>query len=121
GASGNIGSDQVAKAAPDGYTILVGSVSTHAMKPFLMPTMPFKGVDESQTVALAAYVTNVLVAHPSVPARPVAELVAATKAKPAAIKYASAGNGSTNHLAAELFARTTGAQMLHVPYKGGGP
>ena len=121
GASGNIGSDQVAKAAPDGYTILVGSVSTHAMNPFLMVNMPFKGVDDFQTVALAAYVTNVLVAHPSVPVRSVAELVAAAKAKPDAIKYASAGNGSTNHLAAELFARTTGAQMLHVPYKGGGP
>jgi len=121
GASGNIGSDQVAKAPADGYTILVGSVSTHAMNPFLMANMPFKGVDDFQTVALAAYVTNVLVAHPSVPVRNVDELVAAAKAKPDAIKYASAGNGSTNHLAAELFARTTGAQMLHVPYKGGGP
>ncbi len=121
GASGNIGSDQVAKAPADGYTILVGSMSTHAMNPFLMANMPFKGVDDFQTAALAAYVTNVLVAHPSVPVRNVAELVAAAKAKPEAIKYASAGNGSTNHLAAELFARTTGAQMLHVPYKGGGP
>ena len=121
GASGNIGSDQVAKAAPDGYTILVGSVSTHAMNPFLMANMPFKGVDDFQTVALAAYVTNALVAHPSVPVRNVGELIAAAKAKPDAIKYASAGNGSTNHLAAELFAGMTGAQMLHVPYKGGGP
>jgi tripartite-type tricarboxylate transporter receptor subunit TctC len=121
GASGNIGSDQVAKAPPDGYTILVGSVSTHAMNPFLMANMPFRGVDDFQTVAIAAYVTNVLVVHPSVPVRNVGELVAAAKAKPDAIKYASAGNGSTNHLAAELFARTTGAQMLHVPYKGGGP
>jgi tripartite-type tricarboxylate transporter receptor subunit TctC len=121
GASGNIGSDQVAKAPPDGYTILVGSVSTHAMNPHLVSNMPFKGVDDFQTVALAAYVTNVLVAHPSVPVRNVGELIAAAKAKPDAIKYASAGNGSTNHLAAELFARMTGAQMLHVPYKGGGP
>jgi tripartite-type tricarboxylate transporter receptor subunit TctC len=121
GASGNIGSDQVAKAPADGYTILVGSVSTHAMNPFLMANMPFKGVDDFQTVALAAYVTNVLVAHPSVAANDVAALVGAARAKPDAIKYASAGNGSTNHLAAELFARTTGAQMLHVPYKGGGP
>jgi tripartite-type tricarboxylate transporter receptor subunit TctC len=91
------------------------------MNPHLVSNMPFKGVEDFQTVALAAYVTNVLVAHPSVPVRNVAELVAAAKAKPDAIKYASAGNGSTNHLAAELFARTTGAQMLHVPYKGGGP
>src|SRR5262245_45773403 len=121
GASGNIGSDLVAKAPADGYTILIGSVSTHAMNPYLMANMPFKGVDDFQTVAVAAYVTNVLVAHPALPASSVSQLVAAGRAKPDAIKYASAGNGSTNHLAAELFARTTGAQMLHVPYKGGGP
>jgi len=121
GASGNIGSDLVAKAPGDGYTILIGSVSTHAMNPYLMAAMPFKGVDDFQTVALAAYVTNVLVARPALPANSVSELVAAARAKPDAIKYASAGNGSTNHLAAELFARMAGAQMLHVPYKGGGP
>jgi tripartite-type tricarboxylate transporter receptor subunit TctC len=121
GASGNIGSDLVAKAPADGYTILIGSVSTHAMNPHLMASMPFKGVDDFQTVALAAYVTNVLVAHPTLAAASVGELVAAARAKPDRIKYASAGNGSTNHLAAELFARMAGAQMLHVPYKGGGP
>jgi tripartite-type tricarboxylate transporter receptor subunit TctC len=121
GASGNIGSDLVAKSAPDGYTLLVGSVSTHAMNPFLMPTMPFRGVDDFATIAVAAYVTNVLVAHPSVPAKNVQELIALAKSRPGAIAYASAGNGSTNHLAAELFRRMTGTDMLHVPYKGGGP
>lgn len=121
GASGNIGSDFVAKAPADGYTLLVGSVSTHAMNPFLLSNMPFRGVDDFATVALAAYVTNVLVAHPSVPARSVKELIDLAKAKPGAIAYASAGNGSTNHLSAELFRRMTATDMLHVPYKGGGP
>ncbi|MGQ0655729.1 MAG: Bug family tripartite tricarboxylate transporter substrate binding protein [Betaproteobacteria bacterium] len=121
GASGNIGSELVAKSAADGYTLLVGSVSTHAMNPFLMPAMPFRGVDDFATVAVAAYVTNVLVAHPSVPAKSVQELVALAKSRPGAIAYASAGNGSTNHLAAELFRRMTGTDLLHVPYKGGGP
>ena len=121
GASGNIGSDLVAKASPDGYTLLVGSVSTHAMNPFLVASMPFKGVDDFSTIALAAYVTNVLVAHPSVPARSVRELVDLAKAQPGKIAYASAGNGSPNHVAAELFRRLAGVEMLHVPYKGGGP
>ena len=121
GASGNIGSDFVANAPADGYTLLVGSVSTHAMNPFLISNMPFRGVDDFATVALAAYVTNVLVAHPSVPAKNVKELIDLAKSKPGAIAYASAGNGSTNHLSAELFRRMTATDMLHVPYKGGGP
>ena len=121
GASGNIGSDVVAKAVPDGYTLLLGSVSTHAMNPFLMPGMPFKAVDDFSTIALAAYVTNVLVTHPSVPAKSVQELIDLLKAEPGKIAYASAGNGSPNHIAAELFCRLAGVQMLHVPYKGGGP
>ena len=121
GASGNIGSELVAKAAPDGYTLLLGSVSTHAMNPFLMASMPFKGVDDFSTIALAAYVTNVLVTHPSVPARSVRELVDLLKAQPGKFAYASAGNGSPNHVAAELFRRLAAVDMLHVPYKGGGP
>jgi tripartite-type tricarboxylate transporter receptor subunit TctC len=111
GASGNIGSELVAKAPPDGYTLLVGSVSTHAMNPFLVASMPFKGVDDFTTIALAAYVTNVLVTHPSVPAKSVPDLVALLKAQPGKYAYASAGNGSPNHV----------VDMLHVPYKGGGP
>ena len=121
GASGNIGSDFVAKAPADCYTLLAGSVSTHAMNPFLIANMPFRGVDDFATLALAAYVTNVLVAHPSVPAKNVKELIELAKSKPGAIAYASAGNGSTNHLSAELFRRMTATDMLHVPYKGGGP
>src|SRR5687767_13322511 len=121
GASGNIGSELVAKSPPDGHTILVGSVSTHAMNPFLVSSMAFKGVDDFATVAMAAYVTNVLVTHPSVPAKSVRELIALLKAQPGKIAYASAGNGSPNHVAAELFRRLAGVDMLHVPYKGGGP
>lgn len=114
GASGNIGSDFVAKAPADGYTLLVGSVSTHAMNPFLISNMPFKGVDDFATVALAAYVTNVLVAHPSVPAKNVKDLIDLAESKPGAIVYASAGNGSTNHLSAELFRRMTATDMLPI-------
>ena len=120
GASGNIGSDLVAKAPADGYTLLLGSVSTHAMNPFLMPSMPFKGVDDFTTIALAAYVTNVLVTHPSVPAKSVPELIDLLKAQPGKIAYASAGNGSPNHIAAELFCRLAGVEMLHVPYANSG-
>jgi tripartite-type tricarboxylate transporter receptor subunit TctC len=121
GASGNIGSELVAKSPPDGHTVLVGSVSTHAMNPFLVSSMNFKGVDDFATVAMAAYVTNVLVTHPSVPAKSVKELIALLKSQPGKIAYASAGNGSPNHVAAELFRRLAGVDMLHVPYKGGGP
>ena len=121
GASGNIGSELVVKAPPDGYTLLLGSVSTHAMNPFLMANMPFKGVDDFSTIALAAYVTNVLVTHSSVPAKSVQELIDLLKAQPGKIAYASAGNGSPNHVAAELFCRLAGVEMLHAPYKGGGP
>jgi tripartite-type tricarboxylate transporter receptor subunit TctC len=121
GASGNIGSELVAKAPPDGYTLLLGSVSTHAMNPFLVASMPFKGVDDFTTIALAAYVTNVLVTHPSVPAKSVQELIALLKSQPGKFAYASAGNGSPNHVAAELFRSLAAVDMLHVPYKGGGP
>jgi tripartite-type tricarboxylate transporter receptor subunit TctC len=86
-----------------------------------MASMPFKGVDDFTSIALAAYVTNVLVTHPSVPAKSVPELIALLKAQPGKIAYASAGNGSPNHIAAELFCRLAGVEMLHVPYKGGGP
>ena len=121
GASGNLGSDVVAKAAPDGYTILVGSMSTHAMNGALYAKMPFKPVDDFAPVAILAYVTNVLVAHPSVKANNVAELVAFARANPGKLNYASAGSGSTNHLSAALFEKMAGISMTHVPYKGGAP
>ncbi|MEN7530613.1 MULTISPECIES: tripartite tricarboxylate transporter substrate binding protein [unclassified Cupriavidus] len=121
GASGNIGSAMVARAQPDGYTLLVGSMSTHAMNPALMANMPFKGVDDFTPLGLLAYVTNTMVVNPSVPANNVKELIAYAKANPGKLAYASAGPGSTNHLSAVLFEKMAGVQMLHVPYKGGAP
>ncbi len=121
GASGNIGSLAVVRAKPDGYTILFGSMSTHAMNPALMPNMPFRGVDDFAPIGLLAYVTNTLVVHPSVPANNVKELIAYAKAHPGKLAYASAGAGSTNHLSAVLLERLAGIEMLHVPYKGGAP
>jgi tripartite-type tricarboxylate transporter receptor subunit TctC len=121
GASGNIGSNMVAKARPDGYTLLVGSMSTHAMNQALYTNMPFNGVDDFTPISLLAYVTNTMVTNPSVPANNVKEFIAYCKANPGKINYASAGPGSTNHLSAALFEKATGCKMTHVPYKGGAP
>ncbi len=121
GAAGNIGSNLVAKAKPDGYTLLVGSMSTHAMNPALIPNMPFKGVEDFTPVALVANVINTMVINAAVPATSVRELIAYAKANPGKLAYASAGGGSTNHLSAELFMKAAGITMLHVPYKGGAP
>ena len=121
GASGNIGSNLVAKAKPDGYTLLVGSMSTHAMNPALIPNMPFKGADDFTPIALVANVINTMVINPAVPAKNLQEFIAYAKANPGKIAYASAGGGSTNHLSAEMFKKAAGIEMLHVPYKGGAP
>jgi tripartite-type tricarboxylate transporter receptor subunit TctC len=121
GASGNIGSAMVARAKPDGYTLLIGSMSTHAMNPALMANMPFRGVEDFTPLGLLAYVTNTMVVNPSVPATNVKELIAYARANPGKLAYASAGPGSTNHLSAVLFEKMAGVEMLHVPYKGGAP
>ena len=121
GASGNIGSNLVAKARPDGYTLLIGSMSTHAMNPALIPNMPFKGADDFTPIALVANVINTMVINPSVPAKNLQEFIAYAKANPGKVAYASAGGGSTNHLSAEMFKKAAGIEMLHVPYKGGAP
>ena len=120
GASGNIGSDFVAKAAPDGYTLLFGSMSTHCINPGMM-TMPFRGVDDFTPIAMLAFVLNTMVIHPSLPVNNVKEFIDYAKANPGKVAYASAGPGSTNHLSAALLEKTAGIQMLHVPYKGGAP
>jgi len=121
GASGNLGSDVIAKAAPDGYNLLVGSMSTHAMNGALYTKMPFKPVDDFAPVAILAYVTNVLAVHPSVKANSIPEIIAYAKANPGKLNYASAGSGSTNHLSAALFEKMAGIQLTHIPYKGGAP
>jgi tripartite-type tricarboxylate transporter receptor subunit TctC len=121
GASGNIGSNAVAKARPDGYTLLVGSMSTHAMNGALFTSMPFRPVDDFTPVALVAYVTNTMVINAGVPVNNVPEFIAYAKAHPGKLAYASAGPGSTNHLSAAMFEKAAGIEMLHVPYKGGAP
>jgi len=121
GASGNIGSAFVARSAPDGYTLLVGSMSTHTMNQALFKTMPFDGVKDFTPIAELALVTNTMVINPSVPAKTVAEFIDYAKKNPGAIAYASAGAGSTNHLSAALFEKATGVKMVHVPYRGGAP
>src|SRR5262245_31614437 len=121
GASGNIGTSAVARAAPDGYTLLFNTMSVHTMNHALFATMPFDGIKDFSPITLLAYVTNTMVVHPSVPANTVAEFIAYAKANPGKIAYASSGAGSTNHLCAALLEKLTGIEMLHVPYRGGAP
>lgn len=121
GASGNIGTATVARAAPDGYTFLFNTMSVHTMNQALFTAMPFDGVKDFSPIAMLAYVTNTMVVHRSVPANTVAEFIAYAKEKPGRIAYASAGSGSTNHLCAALFEKMTGVKMVHVPYRGGAP
>ena len=121
GASGNIGSNTVAKAKPDGYTLLVGSMSTHAMNGALFSKMPFHPVDDFTPIALIALVTNTMVTNAAVPAKTVPDLIAYAKANPGKLNYASAGVGSTNRISAAMFEKAAGITMNHVPYKGGAP
>ena len=121
GASGNTGTATVARAAPDGYTFLINTMSVHTMNHALFATMPFDGVKDFSPIALLAYVTNTMVVHPSVPATTVAEFIAYAKQNPGKINYASAGPGSTNHLCGALFEKLANVRMVHVPYRGGAP
>ncbi len=118
GAGGNIGADIVAKSAADGYTLVMGTIGTHAINASLYEKIPFDGIRDFAPIAFIADAETVLVVNPAVPARSVKELVALAKAKPDALSFASAGPGSTSHLAGELFKSVSGAPMVHVPYKG---
>ena len=120
GAGGNLGAAAVAKAAPDGYTFLVGTVSTHAINPFLYSKLPYDTVKDFQPVSLIARLPNILVVHPSLPANNVAELIAHLKANPDKLSYGSSGAGTSIHLAAELFKIRTGTTMTHVPFRSSG-
>jgi tripartite-type tricarboxylate transporter receptor subunit TctC len=120
GASGMIGTDAVAHAAPDGYTVLVGNVATFAMNVGIYKSMPYDPVKDLAPVMQTVMVNYVLVVHPSVPAKNVAELVAYAKANPGKLSYGSSGSGSAQHMAAELFKAHTGTEITHVPYKGTG-
>ena len=121
GAGGNIGSDFVAKAAPDGYTILGGTISSHAINVSLYPKLPYDPVKSFAPVALIGTNANVLVVGAASPYKTVQELTAAAKAKPGSVSFASAGNGTSQHLSGELYKGIAGLDMVHVPYKGSAP
>ena len=121
GAGGNIGADIVAKSAPDGYTLLMGTVGTHAINPSLYTKMPYDHVKDFVPVVLVAGVPNVLVVNPSVPVQSVADLIKLAKSKPGEINFASSGAGTSIHLSGELFKAMAGVDMTHVPYKGSAP
>jgi tripartite-type tricarboxylate transporter receptor subunit TctC len=120
GAAGNLGTDLAAKAAPDGYTILF-TLSSHTINPKLYAKLPFDAEKDFAAVSLAAYIPQILVVHPSVPVNNIAELIAYAKSRPGKLNYASVGVGSPGHIAGELFKLKTGVDIVHVPYKGGGP
>ncbi|MBI3068870.1 MAG: tripartite tricarboxylate transporter substrate binding protein, partial [Betaproteobacteria bacterium] len=117
---GTIGAEIVAKAVPDGYTILMGNLATHGINPNLYRKLPYDAIRDFAPVTQVADVTNVLVVHPSLPVKSTQELIALARSKPGSINYGSGGAGSGAHLAAELFKSTAGVNMVHVPYKGVG-
>jgi len=120
GAGGIVGTDVAAKAAPDGYTLLIISIA-HAVDPFIYKNEPFDPIKDFAPVAILATGTNVLTVNPDVPVHSVKELLDLAKAKPGFLNYASAGIGSFQNLSGELFKLLAGVDIVHVPYKGGGP
>jgi len=120
GAAGTIAADLVAKSAADGYTLLAGHANSNAIAPNVMTKVPFDALNDFTPITYIGYTPNVLVIHPSIPAKSVEELVALAKSKPGVLTYASSGVGSTQHLAGALFNQISGTQMTHIPYKGSG-
>jgi tripartite-type tricarboxylate transporter receptor subunit TctC len=121
GAAGQIGADVVAKARPDGYTILMGNIGTQAINPSLYPKMPYDPDKAFAPVALVAELPLAMMVNPNVPTKTVKEFIALAKAQPGKLSYSSSGAGGGPHLAAEMFKDATGSYILHVPYRGGGP
>lgn len=121
GANGIIGTDLAVKAVPDGYTLLMGSVSTMSINPTFYPKLPYNTVVDLAPISLVASTPSMLVVNPGIPAKTVKELIALAKGKPRQLAFASAGNGSSHHLGGELFKLMAGVDMIHVPYKGTGP
>jgi len=121
GAGGLIGSDAVAKAAPDGYTLLMGVVSSHAIAPSAYENMPYDPVADFTPISLAAGTSFFITVHPSVPAQTLAELVQHARARPGALNFGSSGKGTTPHLAGELFNSMARVNIQHVPYRGSAP
>ena len=121
GAGGNIGADAVAKADPDGYTLLMATSSTFAANPNLYKSLPFDVQKDFAPITVTAFIPNLLVVNPSVPANNVADFIAYLKANPDKLNFASAGNGTSQHLSGELFNSLAGVRMTHVAYRGGAP
>jgi tripartite-type tricarboxylate transporter receptor subunit TctC len=120
GAAGNIGAEMAAKSPPDGYTIVFAYSGTHAINPSIYSRMPFKESDFAPIILLSS-VPQVLVVHPSLPVKNVKELIGLAKKRPGQLTYGSSGNGAFNHLTGALFANMAKIDIVHVPYKGGGP
>jgi tripartite-type tricarboxylate transporter receptor subunit TctC len=121
GAGGNLGADRVARADPDGYTILMGTVATHALNPLMLKAKPYDPVADFAPISLLVLVPNVLVVNPQLPANNVKDLIQLLKENPGKYSYASSGNGTPLHLSGELFKSMAGVSMEHIPYKGAGP
>ncbi len=121
GAGGNIGADLVAKSAPDGYNLVMGTIGTQSVNPLIFARMPYNAAKDFAPVAFVADAETVLVVHPSVPARSVADVVSLAKKKPGELTFASGGPGTTGQLAGELFKSDTHVFMTHIPYKGNVP
>ena len=120
GANGSIASEFVARSAPDGHTLMLGYIATHSMNPALQK-LRYDPVTDFEPIGLVGYSPTLMVAHPNTPVKDVKDLVAQLKTKPDKYSYASAGNGTAPHFAAELFKMSTGTSMVHVPYKGSSP
>ena len=121
GAGGNLGADQVARSDPDGYTILMGTVATHALNPLMLKQKPYDPETDFAPISLLVVVPNVLVVNPQLPVNTIQELIDLLQANPDQYAYASSGNGTPLHLSGELFKSMAGVEMQHVPYKGAGP
>ncbi len=121
GAAGTVGSEMVAKSAPDGYTLLLAATGPLTIAPFVYPKLGYDTLRDFAPVAMFAVVPYIVVVHPSVPAKNLKELIALAKANPGKLRFASSGTGGTPHLCTELLLNMAGINMLHIPYKGGGP
>lgn len=121
GAGGSVGASMVARAAPDGHTLLWGHIGTLAVNPWIYPQIAYDPVRDFAPVALVALLPSVLTIHPSVPARTAAEFIALARARPGTLEYGSAGNGAASHITMAAFADAAGIDLVHVPYRGNGP
>ncbi len=121
GAGGSVGTEFTAKSPPDGYTIMVGGIGPHGIAPSLYAKLPYDPVTDFAPIILVATTPNILVVHPSSPLQSVQDLVAAARQRPGTLSYASNGNGTSQHLSAEMLATTMGLKLNHVPFKGSAP